>query len=289
MKKKKIKNKEARARFAKFKKALKTYAGKIKGKVSVKEVAEVLPPYRAVDNLNMFGGFPEPFLFSIENKREEALKFASRWKNQYYTDLVREDILEFSRIQEIKTIRLLLDLLRSRVGSPLSYKAIAEDLQISPNSVKKYVSVLESLYIIFFVRPFHRNIARAILKEPKVYFYNSSYVEGDEGVKLENTVAVSLLKDVQFRYDAKGENISLNYLRTKENKKVDFVVVSNKRPVRFIEVKLSDRKPATSLVYFSTRFPDAEFIQLVHNLPQEETIKNINLLRTGDWLKSLTV
>ena len=219
--------------------------------ISVKEVAEVLPPYRAVDNLNMFGGFPEPFLFSIENKREEALKFASRWKNQYYTDLVREDILEFSRIQEIKTIRLLLDLLRSRVGSPLSYKAIAEDLQISPNSVKKYVSVLESLYIIFFVRPFHRNIARAILKEPKVYFYNSSYVEGDEGVKLENTVAVSLLKDVQFRYDAKGENISLNYLRTKENKKVDFVVVSNKRLVRFIEVKLSDRKPATSLVYFS--------------------------------------
>lgn len=257
--------------------------------LSVKEIGSKIKPFDALETLNEFGGFPEPLLFGLNKKKEEARQFAARWKNQYYTDLVREDILDFSRIQEVKTIKLLLELLRTRVGSPLSFKSIAEDLELSPNTVKKYVSILESLYIIFLVRPYHRNVARAILKAPKVYFYDTSYVEGNEGIKLENTVAVSLLKEVQFRGDTMGENISLNYLRTKENKEVDFVIASGNKPVRFIEVKLSGRKISKSLIYFSSRFSDAEFIQLTHNLHQEETVKGINVLRAGEWLDSLTV
>ena len=126
--------------------------------------------------MNRLGGFPEPFLSESEEE-------AARWRNQYYTDLVREDILEFGRIQEIKAMRQLVELLRSRVGSPLSYMSLAQDLQISPNTVKKYISILESLYIVFLVRPFHRNIARSILREPKLYFFDSGFLKADEGVR----------------------------------------------------------------------------------------------------------
>ena len=87
------------------------------------------------------GGFPECVLSGSEAE-------ASRWRNQYYTDLIREDILEFSRIHEIRAIRLLLELLRERVGTPLSYTSLAEDLQISPNTVKKYIDILESLLLV---------------------------------------------------------------------------------------------------------------------------------------------
>ncbi len=257
--------------------------------ISVKEITSEVKPFDALEKLNNYGGFPEPFLFAVNNPESDARHFAARWRNQYYTDLIREDIVDFSRIQEIKAIRLLLEMLRTKVGSPISYKALSEDLQLSPNTVKKYVSILESLYIIFLVRPFHKNVARAILKEPKVYFYDTSFVEGDEGVKLENTVSVSLLKEVQFQHDAYGENISLNYLRTKENKEIDFVIVKENKPARFIEVKLSDNKLASPLIYFAKRFPNAEFIQLVHNLRREETIKGVNILRASDWLNNLTV
>ena len=54
--------------------------------------------------------------------------------------------MEFSRIHEIKSIRLLVELLRERVGSPLSYTSIAEDLQIAPNTVRKYIDIFETLY-----------------------------------------------------------------------------------------------------------------------------------------------
>jgi hypothetical protein len=47
---------------------------------------------------------------------------------------------------------------------------LALDLQISPTTLGRYQEILGALHIVFTVRPFHRNIARALLKEPKVYF-----------------------------------------------------------------------------------------------------------------------
>ncbi|MBI4651204.1 ATP-binding protein [Candidatus Desantisbacteria bacterium] len=80
--------------------------------LSVKELSGLLPPYEAVSALNRLGGFPEPFL-SLSDE------YAERWRQQYYTDIVRKDVMDFSRISEIRAIRLLLEMLRKRVGSPL--------------------------------------------------------------------------------------------------------------------------------------------------------------------------
>jgi uncharacterized protein len=258
--------------------------------MSVKEVSGRTPShYDSVELLNNFGGFPEPMMSAINLENEKAVVESARWRNQYFTDVIREDILDFSRINEIGTMKILIQQLRSRVGSPLSYNALAEDLQVSPNTIKKYVQILESLYIIFLIHPFHKNIARSILKMPKVYFYDTAYIEGDPGNRLENTVAVSLLKYVQYLNDVKGENIHLHYLKTKENKEVDFVIVRNGKPVQFLEVKYSDKELSPSLNYFAVRFKSIEAIQLVHNLHQNETINGINITKAGEWLSELVV
>ncbi|MBI5605019.1 MAG: ATP-binding protein [Deltaproteobacteria bacterium] len=248
--------------------------------LSVKELSQELTPFDAVEKLNRFGGFPEPFLSASEED-------ASRWRNQYYTDLLREDIVEFSRIQEIKAMRGLVELLRHRVGSSISYMSLAEDLQISPNTVKRYISILESLYIIFLIRPFHKNIARSILREPKVYFYDSAFVKGDEGVRLENTCALCLLKHVHYLYDVRGRDTELNYIRTKDGKEVDFVIVADGSLHVLIEVKLSDKTPARSLIHFAGQLTESQNIQLVHHLHQEEHRAGVDILRAGDWLAGL--
>ncbi len=248
--------------------------------ISIREVRDSISPPEALSLLNRLGGFPEPFLSGSDSD-------AARWRHQYYTDLVREDILEFSRIHEVKAIRLLVEMLRERVGSPLSYTSIAEDLQIAPNTVRKYIDILESLCIIFLVRPFHTNIARAVLKEPKVYFFDSGYVKGDEGMKLENTCAVCLLKHTQYLHDASGEDISLRYVRTRDGKEVDFALCKENRVTTLIEVKLTENKPTPGLLYFNGRIPDAAAFQLVQNLRQEESIKGISVVAAGRWLSAL--
>ena len=248
--------------------------------ISVRELKDTLPPGEALNLLNLLGGFPEPFLSGSETE-------AARWRNQYYTDLIREDILEFSRIQEIKAIRLLVELLRKRVGSPLSYTSLSEDLQIAPNTVRKYIDILESLCIIFLVRPYHANIARAILKEPKVYFFDSGYVLGNEGIKLENTCAVCLLKHVQYLQDTTGSDISLRYVRTRNGQELDFALSSENRITTLIEVKLNDNKPSSGLLYFHERMPDTDAFQLVQNLRQEENVKGVSVTSAEAWLAEL--
>ncbi len=248
--------------------------------LSVRELSGEMSAAEALAQLNRFGGFPEPFLSQSETE-------ATRWRNQYYTDLVREDILEFSRLQEIRGIRLLVEMLRERVGAPVSYTSLAGDLQLAPNTVRRYVDILAALYIIFLIRPYHHNIARAILKEPKIYFYDSGYVKGDEGRRLENTCAVCLLKHVDYLRDTQGENVSLNYVKTKEGKEVDFSLTGEDGIISLIEVKLSEDQPSPALRYYRKKMPAVPACQLVQHLRQEQHWNGIDVVNAGRWLAEL--
>jgi uncharacterized protein len=249
--------------------------------ISVKELQDSLTPYEALSLLNRLGGFPEPFLSGSEMK-------AARWRNQYYSDLIREDVLEFGRIQEIRSMRLLLELLRERVGSPLSYTSVAGDLQIAPNTVRRYIEILESLCIIFSIRPFHANVARSVLREPKIYFYDSGYIKGDEGVRFENTCAISLLKHVQYLQDTTGADVALHYMRNKDGREIDFALSREGKLTQMIEVKLSEDIPSSSLRFFSRKMPGVSACQLVHHLRQEQHQDGISILLAGKWLAQLS-
>lgn len=139
--------------------------------------------------------------------------------------------------------------MRKKTLSPLSYTSLAEDLQIAPNTVKKYVGILEALYIIFLVRPFHRRIARSILREPKIYFYDSGFVKDEDGRRFENTCAQALLKHVHYLRDVKGKDIELHYLRTKDKREVDFAIAEDGRISLMLEAKLGDEAPSPSRVF----------------------------------------
>jgi len=100
-------------------------------------------------------------------------------------------------------------------------------------------------------------------------------------------VAVCLLKYTEYLNDVKGEDNTLNYLKTKDGQEVDFVVARDNEVNYLLEVKLSEANLSKSLLYFARQFPQAKAFQLVHNLRQEESINGINLARAGAWLAQL--
>lgn len=97
--------------------------------LSPAECDKVQVPY-TLDHFLKRGGFPEPFL------AEDDID-ANRWRMQYIDSSLRVDVLDFDNIHNLNAIRLVFELLRERVGSPISYSSIARDVQISPNTVKK--------------------------------------------------------------------------------------------------------------------------------------------------------
>lgn len=225
------------------------------------------------------GGFPEPFLSEDEIDAE-------RWRQQYINSMLSTDIFEFEKIQNIKAMRLLFELLRKRVSSPISYQSLSEDLAISPQTVKKYIEVLEALFVIFRVSPYSKNIARSILKEPKIYFFDIALVDGDDGARFENLVAVSLLKDIYAQNDYKATEKKLYYLRTKDGQEVDFAIANKDQIELIIEAKLSDKEPTRSLLNFSDRY-SLKAIQIVQNLRNSFTKSNINIFTAKDYLETL--
>lgn len=251
--------------------------------ISVREWCEQTgaTPEDALTHLLKRGGFPEPCLAATDEE-------ADRWRSEYFSDLVREDVLEFSRLQEITTMRLFAELLRERVGSPLSLASMGRDLAISPNTLRKYLEILEALFIVFIVRPWHRNIARATLQAPKVYFYDTGLVKGDAGVRFENFIACSLLKHVEWQKDALGKEMGLHYIRTKDGAEVDFAVSDGDQLIDLVECKLGDHKPHRALMRFAGEWPDARATQVLRDLDTPMDVGPIQIRAAAGWLMGLS-
>lgn len=232
-----------------------------------------------IDRLIERGGFPEPYL-------DESAIEANRWRLLYINSMLSTDIFEFDKIYNIKAMQLVFNLLRNRVGSPVSYQSLSEDIAVSPTTVKKYIQILEALFIVFKVTPYSRHIARSLLKEPKLYFFDTGLVQGDEGTKLENLVAISLLKDIYARTDYFGEERTLHYLRTKDGLEVDFAIAHEENIEKIIEVKLSDFSVNKSLLYFHKKYKYPA-IQLVKYLRHETQQNEIQVLKAEKFLSEL--
>ena len=222
-----------------------------------------LEPEEIFRRLMTVGGFPEPFLNGGE-------RYYNRWKRSHIDLILKEDLLTLTAVRDIQTIETLIEMLRSRVGSPVSVNSLARDLQKSPNTIQNWMRLLADLYVIFAVPPYHRNIARALLKQPKYYFYDNGMVIGDDSVKLENLVACALLKEVHRLEDIEGERLGICYIRDKEGREVDFVVTKDRVPQHLIEVKWADTELSANLRRFLKDEP-VKRTQLVAEMAEAES------------------
>ncbi|MDP8221684.1 MAG: ATP-binding protein [Candidatus Stygibacter frigidus] len=221
-------------------------------------------------------GFPEPLL-------AETDKDIKRWRNFYINGLIRDDLMDFSNLAKNKEMELLLELLRNNVCSTVSYSSLSRDLQISPNTVKRYLEILEALYIVFRITPYSKNIARSILKEPKYYFYDTGMVNGNEGQKLENAVAISLKDYVLRQFEENGELYDLHFIRTKEKKEIDFCITNSGKMVLLIEVKYSDDNISKTLADFAEKY-QVKAVQLVGNLKRERLLNKVQVREVSRFL-----
>jgi len=198
-----------------------------------------------LERLLTYGGFPEPFL-------KGSPRFHRRWQEEYKTLLTKEDVRDLSRIADLKGLEQLIEVLPLRVGAPLSVNSLREDLGYHHKTLTTWIEILSKLYLVFTIRPWHRNILRSIKKEKKLFFLDWSILE-DPGKRFENLLAVALLR-LAARFTETGlGSFELMYLRDKEKREVDFVVIKDNRPLALFEAKESDESISPSGKYFANR------------------------------------
>jgi hypothetical protein len=207
------------------------------------------------------GGFPEPFL------RRDS-RFSRRWRSLRRDQLSREDVRDLARITDLGTMETLMQILAERSAQPLVYANLAGEVQVAVDTAKRWTGLLTGIHYGFLVRPWFKNVAKALRKEPKWFLRDWSGVD-DEGARAETFVACHLLKAVEGWTDLGFGDFELRYVRDKQKREVDFLIVRDRKPWFLVEAKLGDTRLSSSLAHYQQQTKAPHAFQVVLNLPYE--------------------
>lgn len=228
-----------------------------------------------------FGGFPEPFTSASET-------FYRRWKRERLARVIYQDLRDLDTVKDLSKIELLVDQLPSRVGSILSIKSLQEDLEVSPNTVTRWIEVLEAVYYCYRILPYGIPKLRAVKKSNKLYLWDWAELD-NKGARFENMVASHLLKYCHFMEDTEGYKMELRFLRDVDLREIDFVVIRDNKPLFAVECKTGEKSISPHIKYYAQRTPIPHFYQVhlgqktysdknIHVLPFEAFCKKLNLV-----------
>lgn len=151
----------------------------------------------------------------------------------YYNTYVERDLRDLLKVRNIMAFDKFMRLLASRIGSEFNASALAREAEVSPVTIKEWLSILATSYIAFPLMPYYSNFSKRLTKMPKIYFYDTGlacFLLGIEsegvlkshqmrGSLFENLAVCELLKR---RYNA-GKEPRLYFYREKSGLEVDVV------------------------------------------------------------------
>jgi predicted AAA+ superfamily ATPase len=188
-------------------------------------------------------------VFDIQNKIEEYLIYGLYpgllnygsiiEKEKYLLELsnsyLYKDVLELSNIRNSSKIKNLLKLLAFQIGSEVSINELAQNLNMSQETVNSYIDLLEKSFIVFRLNGFSRNLRKEISKRDKILFWDlgvrNSIINNfaplnmrmDTGVLWENFIIAERLKFLSNN----SQNIKPYFWRTYTGAEVDFIEEQN--------------------------------------------------------------
>lgn len=152
-----------------------------------------LKPYNLLENLYTkvaVKGFYPPIF-------DRAIKPFIFYTN-YIQTYIEKDVTELLNIKDLRLFRTFISLCAGRAGQLLNYSALANDCNISHNTAKAWLSILESSYIIFMLQPYHENYNKRLVKTPKLYFYDTGLLSYLLGIRNANEIDENRLKGQIF-------------------------------------------------------------------------------------------
>lgn len=208
-----------------------------------------------VASLLTYGPFPEPLL-------AQDMRRARLWRRNREQLIVREDLRDLSRLPDLGRIEMMTAMLPERVGSLFGPASIARDLESSIPTVKRWLGYLKELYYLFEVKPYVRSIPRSLRREGKVYLWDYAAIT-DEAARFENLVACHLLKTCHYWTDTGEGTFDLFFLRNKEQREIDFLIVRDGVPWLPVEVKWANTEPSRNWRAFAPVLPCKLGVQIV--------------------------
>lgn len=108
----------------------------------------------------------------------------------YIQTYIERDVRSIKNIGDLSVFQRFIRLCAGRVGQLLNFSNLANELGINYKTVQSWISILEASFVIFLLRPHHQNYGKRLVKQPKLYFYDTgllcSLLDINSSKQLEN-------------------------------------------------------------------------------------------------------
>lgn len=206
----------------------------------------------------IYGNYPE--ISSYKNFDKKAL-----YLNELVNHYLLKDILVFEQIRNAKVLKDLLTLLAHQIGSEVSTNELGRQLNISKNTVDRYLDLLEKSFIIFSLSGYSNNLRKEVSKSKKWYFFDNGIrnalignfqalaIRNDKGALWEQYFINERYKKLSYE-----QRITSRYFwRTYDQQEIDLIEVENTKIIAF-ECKWKP-KEAKVPIAFAKGYSEANF------------------------------
>ncbi|MDW8255364.1 MAG: DUF4143 domain-containing protein, partial [Chloroflexota bacterium] len=185
------------------------------------------------------GGYPEAVRIEKEDRRRA-------WFDAYVTSILQRDVRDLARIEGLTELPRLLALLAARPMAQLNFADLSRGVGPPQPTLKRYFALLEAVFLVKLLPPWHVNIGKRLVKTPKVLLTEKglaahpmgidatrlAHDRGLQGGLLESFVAMELVKQAGWSGNPPG----LYHFRTHAGDEVDLVLERRGGAVVGIEV-----------------------------------------------------
>ncbi len=187
------------------------------------------------------GGYPEA--------QNRSGRRRDRFFSSYIASIIGRDIDDIANIRSVENIERLLFVIAARSGGLTSFLGMGKDLDLNANTVRSHTKILEDLFLVRQLKPWHVNLGNRQIKSTKTYIVDSGMlahlIGADErrivedgavaGTMLESFVAMELLRQAEWS----NRPVQLFHYRDKQQREVDVLIERHDGEVVGIEVKAS--------------------------------------------------
>jgi len=186
------------------------------------------------------GFYPE---FFINRKIDPKL-----WFSSYIATYVERDVRNIKSITDVSRFQTFIALLAARAGQLLNLSEVSKECGISHPTAKDWLSILESTYLIYLLKPYHNNLSKRLIKSPKIYFVDTGILCYLMGVLTSEEFLRSPLRgnifenmvimDLKKRYSLLKQHTQFYFYRTTSGTEVDLILQMGSKKFAY-EIKFS--------------------------------------------------
>lgn len=187
----------------------------------------------------VYGGYPR-----IYDKTIEPFDFYPSYIQTY----IERDVRSILNVQDLSLFRKFINICALHAGQIFNASSISKTIGVDLKTVQRWLSILETSYIAFTLKPWHKNFSKRIIKSPKLYFYDTgllSYLLGIEtpeelisstykGALFENYSLLEIMKN----HKNKGINRNYYFWRDSNGNEIDLIIERGLN-VQCVEMKAS--------------------------------------------------